>query len=66
LLFKKTTKNGSIHNGNQKYMCRENAANKPVSRKKKELINRLLIGQISLAGIARAVCVVGSWNFVNH
>jgi len=57
-------KNGSIHNGKQKYMCREcgrqfveNPANSPVSEKKKELINRLLIGKISLAGIAWAVCV---------
>jgi len=42
-------KNGSIHNGKQKYMCREcsrqfveNPANVPVSEEKKELINRLL------------------------
>ncbi len=45
----------------------ENPANKPVSGEKKELINRLLIGKISLAGIARAVCVSETWfqNYVN-
>jgi len=44
----KIIKNGSIHNGKQKYMCREcgrqfveNPANRPVSGEKKELINRL-------------------------
>jgi len=39
----------------------ENPANKPVSGEKKELISRLLIEQISFAGIARAVCVSETW-----
>jgi len=64
----KIIKNGSIHNGKQKYMCKEcsrqfveNPANPPVSKEKKELINRLLLEKISLAGIARAVCVSETW-----
>jgi len=60
----KIIKNGSIHNGRQKYMCRQfvgNPADRPVSEEKKELINRLLIRKISPAGIARAVCVFGIW-----
>jgi len=70
----KIIKNGSIHNGKQKYMCREcsrqfveNPANNPVSEERKELINRLLIKKISLAGIARAVCVSETWfqSYVN-
>jgi len=70
----KIIKNGSIHNGKQKYMCREcgrqfveNPANTPVAGEKKELINRPLLEKISLAGIARAVCVSETWlqSYVN-
>jgi len=64
----KIIKNGTIHNSKQKYMCKEcrrqfveNPANAPVSEEKKELINRLLPEKISLAGIARAVCVSETW-----
>jgi len=55
-------------------MCREcgrqfveNPANVPVSKEKKELINRLLLEKISLAGIARSVCVSETWlqSYVN-
>ncbi len=53
----KIIKNGSIYNGKQKYICRECEDNSLKIRRtglfpeKKELINRLLIGKISLSGI---------------
>jgi len=54
-------KNGSIHNKKQKFMCKEcgrqfveEPENRIIPDETKELIDRLLLEKISLAGIARA------------
>jgi transposase-like protein len=57
-------KNGRIHNGKQRFLCRE-CGRQFVSQPQKkvtdcaarELIDRLLLEKISLAGIARAAMV---------
>ncbi len=56
----KTVKNGHIHNGKQRYKCHEcgrqfveNPEKIVISPEKRELIDRLLLERISLAGIAR-------------
>ena len=61
-------KNGSIHNGKQKYKCKEcnrqfveNPKNKPVSDEQKEYIKKLLLERISLAGIARVIGLSKRW-----
>jgi len=68
-------KNGHIHNGKQKYMCKEcgrqfveDPQNKPVSDEQKALIDKLLLEKIPLAGIARVVGVSERWlqNYVNE
>jgi len=68
-------KNGFIHNGKQKYSCKnckrqfvENPKNKKISQEKIELIDRLLLEKIPLAGISRAVQVSISWiqKYVNE
>lgn len=68
-------KNGSIHNGKQKYKCNacgrqfvENPQNEPISKEKKDLIDKLLLEKIPLAGIARVVGVSERWlqNYVNQ
>ena len=68
-------KNGSIHNGKQKYKCKEcnrqfveNPKNKPVSDEQKEYIKKLLLERISLAGIARVMGLSKRWvqEFVNQ
>ena len=68
-------KNGSIHNGKQKYSCKkckkqfiENPINKKISQEKIDLIDRLLLEKIPLAGISRAVEVSISWiqKYVNE
>ena len=63
-----TVKNGRIHNGKQRFKCQdcgrqfiENPQNKVVDQATRELINRLLLEWISLAGIARAVKVSERW-----
>ncbi len=67
-------KNGSIHNGKKKFICKdcgrqfvENSANKPISEEKKKLIDKLLLEKIPLAGIARVVEVSKKWlqDYVN-
>ncbi|MCP4105570.1 MAG: IS1 family transposase [Desulfobacteraceae bacterium] len=68
-------RNGSIHSGKQKYMCREckrqfveEPCNKRISVETKRLIDRLLREKIPLAGIARSVKVSERWlqNYVNE
>jgi len=68
-------KNGSIHTGKQKYMCKEcgrqfveNPKFRRISDKTKALIDRLLLERISMAGIARAAQVSESWlqTYVNE
>ena len=57
---KKIVKNGKIHNGKQNYKCRDcrrqfvqDPQNKIISRETKNLIDKLLLEKIPLAGIAR-------------
>lgn len=64
----KTVKNGFIHNGKRKYMCKhckrqfvENPENTVISQEKKDLIGRVLNERISLSGICRAVRVSKRW-----
>ncbi len=68
-------KNGSIHTGKQKYMCKEcgrqfvkNPEFRRISDETKALIDRLLLERISLAGIARSAQVSESWlqTYVNE
>ena len=60
-------KNGSIHNGKQKFLCKdcgrqfvENPENR-IPQEKKDLIDKLLLEKIPLAGIARVVGVSERW-----
>jgi len=68
-------KNGLNALGKQNYRCQDcgrqfvlNPAKGPIPPEKKELIDRLLLERISLAGIARTVEVSESWlqNYVNE
>jgi len=63
-----TVKNGHIHNGKQKFMCRicgrqfvEHPENKIISVETKTFVGRLLCEKISLAGIARVTEVSETW-----
>lgn len=67
-------KNGKIHNGKQNYRCRncgrqfvENRQQKIISQSTKNLIDKLLLEKIPLAGIARVTDVSEPWlqNYVN-
>lgn len=67
-------KNGSIHNGKQKYKCQvcgrqfvEHPQWRAVSNETKALIDRLLLERLSLAGIARVTGVSERWlqSYVN-
>ena len=71
----KIVKNGHIHNGKQRLKCNkcyrqfvENPQKIIISQQKRELIDRLLLERISLAGIARVVKVSERWlqTYVNH
>jgi IS1 family transposase/transposase-like protein len=68
-------KNGRIHNKKPKYKCQscgrqfvENPTNKVISSQTKDLIDRLLLEKISLAGIARTTDVSQKWlqDYVNN
>ncbi len=70
-----TVKNGRIHNGKQRFKCRdcgrqfiEQPTQKVIDLATHELIDRLLLERISLAGIARAVQVSEQWlqTYVNE
>lgn len=70
----KTVKNGTIHNGKQKYACKnchrqfvEHPENK-ISQETKDFIDKLLLERIPLAGIARVVGVSERWlqRYVNQ
>jgi transposase-like protein len=61
-------KNGHIHTGKQRYLCRscgrqfvENPTNKMIDTPTRELIDQLLLELLSMAGIARAVQVFEQW-----
>ena len=66
--------NGSNSAGTPKLLCKnclrqfvENPKHKKISQEQKELIDKLLLEKISLAGIARVVEVSERWlqNYVN-
>jgi transposase-like protein len=70
-----TVKNGRIHNGKQRFKCHdcgrqfvEYATKKVIDSATRELIDRLLLERISLAGIARVAQVSEQWlqNYVNE
>jgi len=61
-------KNGSIHTGKQKYQCNScgrqfvaNPQNAPIATDTKDLIDKLLLEKIPLAGIVRATGVSERW-----
>lgn len=71
----RTVKNGRIHNGKQRFKCHkcgrqfvEHPQKKVIARATRELIDRLLLERISLAGIARAAQVSEQWlqTYVNE
>jgi transposase-like protein len=64
----KIVKNGKIHNGKQNFKCRDcgrqfvqDPQNKIISQKTKNLIDKLLLEKIPLAGIARVTEVSEPW-----
>lgn len=72
---KQIVKNGRIHNGKQNYKCREcdrqfveNPQNKIITQSTKDLIDKLLLEKIPLAGIARVAEVSEPWlqSYVNN
>ena len=71
----RTVKNGGIHNGKQRFLCHEcgrqfarHPHKRMIARATRELIDRLLLERITLAGIARAVQVSEQWlqTYVNE
>ena len=69
-----TVKNGRIHNSKQRFKCRDcgrqliEQPTKKVVDQTRDLIERLLLERISLAGIARAAQVSQQWlqTYVNE
>lgn len=68
-------KNGSIHNGKQKYECKdckrqfvEHPQNIVISLETKQLVDKLMLERISLRGISRVTGVSWDWlqNYVNR
>jgi transposase-like protein len=64
----KLKKNGRIHNGKQRYLCKvcgrqftPEGTKKTISDETKAMIGRLLLEKLPLAGIARAVQVSETW-----
>lgn len=71
---KQIVKNGKIHNGKQNYKCRDcgrqfvkDPQNKVINQETKNLIDKLLLEKIPLAGIARVTEVSEAWlqSYVN-
>ncbi len=63
-----TVKNGRIHTGKQRFLCRncgrqfvEHPTNKIIDQATRELVDRLLLERLSMAGIARAAQVSEQW-----
>ena len=61
-------KNGTIHNGKPKWKCKEcgrqfvlNSTHRRLSDETKQLIDKLLLERISLAGIVRVTGVSQRW-----
>ena len=70
----KIVKNGSLSNGKQKYNCKKcgrqfvlNPQKQPISNETKDLIDKLLLERVSLAGILRVTGVSNRWlqSYVN-
>ncbi len=70
-----TVKNGRIHNGKQNHKCKdcgrqfvEDPQNKIIGQETKELIDKLLLEKLPLAGIARVADVFEPWlqGYVNQ
>jgi transposase-like protein len=70
-----TVKNGHIHNGKQNHKCKgcgrqfvEDPQNKVIGQETKELIDKLLLEKLPLAGIARVAEVSEPWlqGYVNR
>ena len=64
----KTVKNGRIHNGKPKFKCKvcnrqlvEDPQNRPILDSTQQIIDKLLLERISLAGICRARGVSEKW-----
>lgn len=64
----RVVKNGFIHNGNQSFKCKQcdrqfvlNPKNKVIGEETKELIDKLLLEKLPLAGIARITGVSERW-----
>lgn len=71
----RTVKNGRIHTGKQRFLGHdcgrqfvEQPSKKVIDSATRELVDRLLLERISLAGIARAVNVSETWlqQYVNE
>lgn len=65
---KEIKRNGHIHNGKQNYQCKlcgrqfvPEATKRYVSEQEREMIDRLLLERISLAGICRVMKVSQTW-----
>lgn len=61
-------KNGKIHNGNQNFKCKDclrqfvqNPTKKVIGQDTRDLVNKLLLERVSLAGIARVTGVSEQW-----
>lgn len=66
--WKNIIKNGSIHNGTQKYACKkcqrqfvENPTKKTISPEEWELVDKLLLEKIPIAGISRVTGISEPW-----
>ena len=68
-------KNGCIHNGKQNHKCKDcgrqfvkDPQNKIISQATKELVDKLLLAKLPLAGIARVADVSEPWlqSYVNQ
>ena len=64
----KIVKNGRIHNGKPKFKCNscsrqfvKNPQNQPILESIKQIIDKLLLERISLAGICRTMGVSEKW-----
>ena len=71
----KIVKNGSIHNGKQKFKCNdcgrqfiENPTNKIIPKEDWELVNKLLLEKVPIAGISRVTGIseTGLQHYVNE
>jgi len=70
-----TIKNGSIHNGKPKFMCNncgrqfiENPTKKVISKEIWELVDKLLLEKIPIAGISRVTGISEPWlqKYINN